>query len=62
MDRPFWVNELEHTVRMLPVEKAPGPNGFIGSFYKALFSSRSEKFRDTVTLSFVCDNFCPTID
>jgi len=28
----------------------------------ALFTSRNEKFRDTVALSFVCGNYCPTID
>jgi hypothetical protein len=27
-----------------------------------VFSSQSKKFRDTVALSFVCGNYCPTID
>jgi hypothetical protein len=34
MDRPFSETEIENTIKMLPVEKAPGPNGFTGSFYK----------------------------
>jgi len=29
---------------------------------KVVFSSRSEKFRDTVALSFVCGNYCPTMN
>lgn len=33
-DRPFTEDELENTVMMLPVEKAPGPDGFTGTFYK----------------------------
>jgi len=35
MDRPFSEQELEeHTVKMLPAEKAPGPDGFTGTLYK----------------------------
>jgi len=28
----------------------------------AVFSSSWKKFRDTIALSFVCGNYCPTID
>lgn len=31
---PFTMNELSHIVKTLPSQKAPGPDGFIGIFYK----------------------------
>lgn len=34
LDQPFSEAELEHTIKMIPPEKAPGPDGFTGSFYK----------------------------
>jgi len=34
MDRPFCEEEVEYTIRMMPAEKAPGPDGFTGSFYE----------------------------
>lgn len=34
LDQPFTEEELEHTVNLLPSEKAPGPDGFTGYFYK----------------------------
>jgi len=34
LDRPFTLEELKHTVDEMPAEKAPGPDGFSGLFYK----------------------------
>jgi len=31
---PFTEEEVEHTIKMLPAEKALGPDGFTGIFYK----------------------------
>jgi hypothetical protein len=35
LDRPFTESEIEHAVRSLPNEKAPGPDGFTNDFYKS---------------------------
>lgn len=37
MDLPFSEDEIHHAVRQMPSEKAPGPDGFTGIFYKACF-------------------------
>jgi hypothetical protein len=34
LDNAFTVQELLNTIKELPPEKAPGPDGFIGTFYK----------------------------
>lgn len=34
LDTPFTVQELLDTIKSLPSEKAPGPDGFIRVFYK----------------------------
>ena len=34
MDRPFTVEEIKNTIKEMPSEKAPGPDGFNGTFYK----------------------------
>jgi hypothetical protein len=34
LDAPFTVQEIEAVIKEMPREKAPGPDGFIGSFYK----------------------------
>ena len=34
LDRPFTEGEIEYAVKILPSEKAPGPDGFTSDFYK----------------------------
>jgi hypothetical protein len=36
LDSPFTMQELSGIVKSLPNEKAPGPDGFIGVFYKKM--------------------------
>ena len=34
LDAPFTSQEIEAVIKDMPSEKAPGPDGFIGCFYK----------------------------
>lgn len=34
LDAPFTEQEIHAVVKEMPLEKAPGPDGFIGTFYK----------------------------
>lgn len=34
LDEPFSEEEMEHAIKLLPAEKAPGPDGYTGTFYK----------------------------
>jgi hypothetical protein len=34
LENPFEEDEIEKVIMQLPAEKAPGPDGFIGGFYK----------------------------
>jgi len=38
LDLPFSVEEVERVVREMPADRAPGPDGFTGAFYKAAWS------------------------
>ena len=38
LDAPFTEQEIEAVVKNMPSEKAPGPDGFIGVFYKKCWS------------------------
>jgi len=35
LDAPFTEQEIKLAISDLPLEKAPGPNGFTGAFYKS---------------------------
>ena len=35
LDMPFAEDEVWHTIKDLPSDKAPGPDGFTGRFYKS---------------------------
>lgn len=36
LDAPFFEEEVWNTIKVLPREKEPGPDGFTGSFYSVL--------------------------
>ena len=38
LDAPFTEQEIEAVIKEMPAEKAPGPDGFIGLFYKRCWS------------------------
>lgn len=38
LDAPFTVQEIEAVIKAMPPEKAPGPEDFIGCFYKKCWS------------------------
>ena len=38
LDMPFAEDEVWHTIKDLPSDKAPGPDGFTGRFYKSCWS------------------------
>lgn len=35
LDEPFTEDEVHHTINQMPNDKAPGPDGFTGNFFKA---------------------------
>ena len=39
LNRPITPDETETVIRKLLTHKSPGPNGFIGEFYRALRES-----------------------
>jgi len=48
MDRSFTEEEIEQTIRLLPAEKAPGPDGFTGTFYKRCWQIIKKDVMDAV--------------
>ncbi|XP_073363498.1 uncharacterized protein [Aegilops tauschii subsp. strangulata] len=44
LTKPFEVKEIEHVIRDLPIDKAPGPDGFNGLFTKKCWPIISSDF------------------
>jgi hypothetical protein len=42
LDAPFTEQEVWDTIKMLPSDKAPGPDGFNGRFYKSCWSIKRD--------------------
>jgi hypothetical protein len=49
LDSPFYEQELWETIRGLPSDKALGPDGFIGCFYKVCWSIIKEDIMAAVS-------------
>jgi len=53
LERPFSEEEVWNTIKILPSDKAPGPDGFTGRFYKACWPIIKEDIMSAV--SAVCE-------
>jgi hypothetical protein len=53
LDAPFTQEEIESVIKEMPSEKAPGPDGFIGLFYKKCWSIIKEDLTQAIW-SFYC--------
>jgi len=42
LELPFTEEEVWNTIKQLPLDKAPGPDGFTGRFYKGLLADHKE--------------------
>jgi hypothetical protein len=49
LEAPFSSNELRVAVFALPAEKAPGPDGFIGLFFRSCWEILEKDLYDAVT-------------
>lgn len=38
LEVPFTIEEVEKTVKGMPLDKAPGPDGFTGRFYASCWN------------------------
>ena len=48
IDAPFTVEEVQQAINQMPSNKAPGPDGFTGAFFKKCWSIiKEDVMRDT---------------
>jgi hypothetical protein len=52
LDAPFTMQEIEAVIKDIPSEKAPGPDGFMGCFYKKCWSIIKEDVRQAIMCFF----------
>jgi hypothetical protein len=51
LDSPITDEEVWSTIKALPMDRAPGPDGFTGRFYKACWTViKSDFMADIITL------------
>lgn len=49
LDAPFTEQEIKSVIKEMPVEKAPGPDGFIGAVYKKCWTIIKEDLIQATT-------------
>lgn len=48
LDAPFTQEEVEAVIKEMPSEKSPGPDGFIGLFYKTCWNIIKEDLTQAI--------------
>ena len=49
LDAPFSEEEVWNSIKMLPPDKAPGPDGFTGRFYQACWPIIKKEVKEAIS-------------
>ena len=55
LDDPFFEQEILHAIKQLPSDKAPGPDGFTGLFFKSCWNIIKQDVVVAVNSFAACD-------